>query len=108
MPSSCTACPPTAAKRSAPRSSTAPNPSSGTRQKTECTCKRHSWSTFCWVASAEQPPPAARSARPHGAGQAAWRVVLDELAPDLAGLGGALQQGQQVLPVSLRQGSPGH
>ena len=24
-----------------------PNPSSGTRQKTGCTCRRHSWNTFC-------------------------------------------------------------
>jgi ornithine carbamoyltransferase len=39
-PSSCTACRPTAARRSMPRSSTGRSRSSGTRPRTGCTCRR--------------------------------------------------------------------
>ena len=41
-PSSCTACPPTAARRSPPRCSTARSRSSGTRPRTGCTRRRRS------------------------------------------------------------------
>ena len=41
--SSCTACPPTPARRSPPTSSTAPPPPSGTRPRTGCTPRRRCW-----------------------------------------------------------------
>jgi hypothetical protein len=42
-PACCTACPRTAARRSRPRSSTAPSPWSSTRRRTACTRRRRSW-----------------------------------------------------------------
>ena len=60
--SSCTACPPTAASRSTPRSSTAPSRSSGTSPRTGCTRRRpccRGSSRSRGAAADDRSPPAA-------------------------------------------------